>query len=941
MAERNDLMVCSVCSHDYEVEGEHVPYILSCFHTVCGACIRDKLKQGPSLKCPECDAEYYGRNGTENIRKNEYIISYIKKPANRFPKKEDRTVGREKECSKHGKELNLFCNESRCQTPICISCLKDEHKAHDFSDLDEVTEEICAALLEDVQWMKDTLQRKKDDFLKVQKTVSQNCQECTLDIIDVKTDLVNEINQRAAELVHDITEQKSKVDSRVSEAIANIDEKLIMVKEFEVVAMNKSIFEVETKKLQKFKCAKDEIKSTISETINYTILTYVKCGDMSNCLSLLGGKLTEMRQQMGMETTESVSKDSAAKTDLNKKVHEVIQQKIPACSVSRGSLLQEKGDSNLSVRTTSTECTFEIQSRSCTQDCSHEVNNTVNGSEQAYETKVLIVENLPTDHSFVVAQRMKTRKLQLEMLKRIKDLIPKVYPPKKDLSTNTATHVNSLQHKADRGTTTMRTADNNTAMGSQLAKDADNYAQLKQGRNNKPEVTTDDLTRSQDNLVKKTQPVEKLEMRAKENNTAVNIAEGAQPSLSAGSTQLASNIGENVQPALCIVANNQAAESSTVYNRSYTSNVQPAVNAPGSSPHTTNSLSSQPVESLPKNVQAAVNDAGSILQTTNSWSGKPVELLLSASNVRSVVNATGSIPQTTNILNREPIENSVTNNTADSQPFANNIQRAMDSNRQKTDSWNSRTGENAITNITVSNQQPANNIETAVSPAGSTPVTTNTSNSQLVGNVVTNQMYNLYNGSGNTSTVNPPVAGSMVSYQQSATSVIPLQPSSENSVMCQSAEGTLLNGYPAWWGRYPVYDQVNTTAAPYWSEQTMNSTLQPVDAFHHHTRENSQAPVNECNSVTGQWTTFDPPVDTNSPGCYNQDGNTRANESHGRITTGSKNLRDPRRSTSYKRNGVQIDAEAVAKKARLESTSEERFPTKYRGNVQVPTGTGK
>ena len=74
-----------------------------------------------------------------------------------------------------------------------------------------MTEEICAALLEDVQWMKDTLQRKKDDFLKVQKTVSQNCQECTLDIIDVKTDLVNEINQRAAELVHDITEQKVKL----------------------------------------------------------------------------------------------------------------------------------------------------------------------------------------------------------------------------------------------------------------------------------------------------------------------------------------------------------------------------------------------------------------------------------------------------------------------------------------------------------------------------------------------------------------------------------------------------------------------------------------------------------------------------------------------------------------------------------------------------------
>ena len=902
MADGDDLTVCPVCSYDYQVEGEHVPYIFSCFHTVCGGCIRDKLKQGPNLKCPECGTECYGRNGTENIRKNEYIISYINKLTPRFPQKKDKTVGREKECSKHGNEQNLFCNESRCQTPICISCLKDEHKAHDFSDLDEVTEEICSALSEDVQWMKQTLQKRKDDFLKVQKAVSQNCQECTLDIIDVKTDLINEINQKAAELVHDITEPKSKVDSRVSEAVANIDEKLVVVKEFEMVAMNKSIFEVETKKLQKFKCAKDQIKSTFSETISYTILTYVKCGDMSNCLSLLSGKLTEMRQQIGVEVAEPVSKDSAVKTDLNKHFNNVVKQNKRMCSVFRGSLLQEKGDSNVSVRTTSTECTFEKQSRSCTQDCSHEVNRTLNDSQQAYETKVPIVENLPTDHSFVVAQRMKTRKLQLEMLKRIKDLIPKVYSlkdaPKKDLSTNTATHVNSLRPEAERGTTNVGTADN-TAMGSQLAEDADSYTPLKQGRNNRLEVTTDGLTRLQDSLIKKTQPVERLETRATENNnTAVNIAKGAQPSLSAGNAQPTVNIGENIQPALYIVANNQAAESSTVYNRPSTRNVQPAMNATGSTPQTTNSWSSQPVEPPPKNVQPAVN-------------------------------VTGSIPQTTNILDRQPIENAFTNNTVDNQPLANNIQRATDSNLQKTDSWNNRPGENAVTNITVSSQEPAHNIETAVNPTGSTPGRNNTWNSHPVGNVVTSQMYNLYNGSDNTSTVNPPAAGSMVSYPQSATSVIPLQ-ASENST-CQSVEGTLLNGYPAWWGRYPVYDQVNTTAAQYWTGQTLNSMVQPVDTFHHLTTESIQAPVNECNSVTGQWTTFDSSVDINSAACYSQDGN----ESHGGNTTGSKNLRDPRKSTSYRRQGVQIDAGPVAKKARLESISEERFPTKYRGNVYI------
>ena len=63
--------------------------------------------------------------------------------------------------------------------PICISCLKDDHKGHNICDLEEMDKQKCAALLEAVGLMKEILQKKKEDYAKVQKIVFQNCRECT------------------------------------------------------------------------------------------------------------------------------------------------------------------------------------------------------------------------------------------------------------------------------------------------------------------------------------------------------------------------------------------------------------------------------------------------------------------------------------------------------------------------------------------------------------------------------------------------------------------------------------------------------------------------------------------------------------------------------------------------------------------------------------------
>ena len=174
MADAENMRVCLVCSYDYQVEGEHVPRILPCFHTVCEKCIKGKLGTGNSLECPQCGIEHTRQNDVKNIQENKYIISYIKKMAEAQPAEmvEKPDMGR-KQCSKHGKELNIFCNQSGCQMPICLMCLKDEHKAHDFCDLQEVAEERSASVLDDVRSMKKILQEKKEDLLAVQKIVTQ------------------------------------------------------------------------------------------------------------------------------------------------------------------------------------------------------------------------------------------------------------------------------------------------------------------------------------------------------------------------------------------------------------------------------------------------------------------------------------------------------------------------------------------------------------------------------------------------------------------------------------------------------------------------------------------------------------------------------------------------------------------------------------------------
>ena len=462
MADGKNLTECSVCSHYYQIEGEHVPRILCCLCTVCERCIRGKLSKGTALECPLCGAEHCEENGIENIRKNIYIISYLEKLAEESPVKENNPVEEKKECQKHGKEQNLFCR--KCQMPICITCLNQEHRGHKICGLEEGIEERCATLLGDVRFVKEALQKKKEELKKVQKIVAQNCQDCTSEVRNVKADLINKINHKAEQLVEEITGQKDKTDSRINKEIANIDEKLVMAKDFEKIAKNKAIFEVDKKKLEKFTSAKSEIQSRFPEATPFTILTFMKCGDMSNCLWKLFGKLTHKNREIGMKVGMAVS----YKTDLDKN--------------------KENRDPRVSAKTKAARLTSSNQRSCITEACFQQKEaGPVNLSGKTDETTVPVRTDISINQSDAGTKKatgdvLKLKNTHDETLRSGSVQIAKIGPLKDSAkksekthpSTNTGTpdltHGNSLSLQKEIDMTNVKSAASTT----QQAETSDN-----------------------------------------------------------------------------------------------------------------------------------------------------------------------------------------------------------------------------------------------------------------------------------------------------------------------------------------------------------------------------------------------------------------------------------------------------------------------------------
>ena len=113
-------LTCFVCFEDFQNEGDHVPRLLPCTHTLCELCI-SRLVQNNSLRCPKCNREHEARGA--NFRQNGYILTMLRRLGERDGIRR---------CQLHqDEEETLFCKEAECQKPICKICLSEHHRRHE------------------------------------------------------------------------------------------------------------------------------------------------------------------------------------------------------------------------------------------------------------------------------------------------------------------------------------------------------------------------------------------------------------------------------------------------------------------------------------------------------------------------------------------------------------------------------------------------------------------------------------------------------------------------------------------------------------------------------------------------------------------------------------------------------------------------------------------
>ena len=280
----SDVTSCSVCFELYKESGELVPRILPCTHTLCERCIA-KLLRDKFLRCPECRIKHQADKGVKTFPQNKYILTFINQISGGI------RLSISDQCEKHKRPLSLFCNELGCQKPICLLCLKDDHKTHDFDDLEQVKQDKCDVLLANLEGLKENLQSNRMKILAKKMEINRNTEACVQRLKNKKLEFVKMYDVLMKEASDKITNTNKKIDEEVS----TINESIILLDSLKANAdATLSTQENIACKTEIIQSISDHIQRTMSGSRSYSYPEYVASNDVKTLCGHLIEKETHI-----------------------------------------------------------------------------------------------------------------------------------------------------------------------------------------------------------------------------------------------------------------------------------------------------------------------------------------------------------------------------------------------------------------------------------------------------------------------------------------------------------------------------------------------------------------------------------------------------------------------------------------------------------------------
>ena len=275
----DDITSCPVCFEEYTNEGDHVPRILPCYHTVCEHCIRGLLSDF-SLDCPECRVTHHATHGIKIFPQNRYILTHIRTKAT--------PVG--------SKNENLL------------------------SKVEIITKELNS--------QRENILAAKEEFQKVNAIIVNK--------IMARRDLVMRVvGRRFEKLLQDAADQMEEVNKNISEEITSIDENLALVNSIAETTDGFSSEEDVSSRLETVKAVAKQVKVNLSKERQFKNLSYIESQANVEDVKKLSGSLKEKQTCVKFVENGAVLEDVVNTTEeYEKQENEVENDTRSVCPFS-------------------------------------------------------------------------------------------------------------------------------------------------------------------------------------------------------------------------------------------------------------------------------------------------------------------------------------------------------------------------------------------------------------------------------------------------------------------------------------------------------------------------------------------------------------------------------------------------------------------------------
>ena len=211
------LLQCQVCFEEFTDDGDRIPRLLPCTHTLCHTCIR-QLIQGDWIECPECRKKHEAKKEEKSFPQNKYILAQIK----RKPSKQPTTIEFEK-CEEHGKELSLYCKEPDCGKIICRLCLGKHHKRHNVIAIEEQRKDV---LMRDLARIDLNLGTKVEMISEAKKNIGERTQS----VIDKIKKKKEEFDRHFEKIIKEVEGQNELQNMLIKDEVSAMNSNLELIR---------------------------------------------------------------------------------------------------------------------------------------------------------------------------------------------------------------------------------------------------------------------------------------------------------------------------------------------------------------------------------------------------------------------------------------------------------------------------------------------------------------------------------------------------------------------------------------------------------------------------------------------------------------------------------------------------------------------------------------